>query len=66
MPNAVSSLNAQSFIGGTWCELGGKRYPVVNPANGEELAEVAMGGVADVANVVAHAKSAFKTGRRCP
>jgi len=37
----------------------GKTYPVFNPATGEEIAQVPLGGLADVDKAVAAARKAF-------
>ena len=66
MSEATATLNAQSLIGGEWRDLDGKRYEVRNPANNELLAEVAMGNVGDVADVVSRANAAFKTWSKVP
>ena len=37
------------WIGGKWVDAeSGKTYPVYNPANGEVIAQLPLGGVADV------------------
>ncbi len=40
-----SLLRTQCFVDGQWVDgSSGKRFPVLNPANGETLAEVARAG----------------------
>lgn len=41
----------------------GRRFPTINPANGETLAEVARGTAADIDRAVASARRAFNDGR---
>lgn len=41
----------------------GRRFPTINPANGETLAEVARGTAADIDRAVASARAAFNDGR---
>jgi aldehyde dehydrogenase (NAD+) len=48
------------FINNEWCAaMSGKRFPVVNPATEEVLAEVAAGDAPDVDNAVRAAKVCF-------
>ncbi len=50
----------QNYIGGQWVGArSGRTDPVVNPATGEVLAEVASSDAAEVADAVAAAKAAF-------
>jgi gamma-glutamyl-gamma-aminobutyraldehyde dehydrogenase len=41
----------------------GRRFPTINPANGETLAHVARGSAADIDRAVASARAAFNDGR---
>ncbi len=51
------------FIGGEWQDAqAGKRFPVVNPATEEIVAEVAAAEEADVDRAVAAARRAFESG----
>jgi len=51
------------YIGGKWAPArGGKTLPVVNPANGEPLAEVALADADDVDRAVTAARRAFDEG----
>lgn len=53
------------FIGGEWVDAADDaRFPTLNPATGEVLAEVAEAGSADVAAAVEAAKDAFGAWRR--
>jgi aldehyde dehydrogenase (NAD+) len=59
------SLNLQTdlFIDGEFVpSVSGKRFPTVNPATGEVLAEVAEAGREDLDRAVAAARSAFDSG----
>ena len=48
------------WIGGKWVDAeSGKTYPVFNPATEEEIAQLPLGGKADVDKAVAAAKKAF-------
>ena len=48
------------WIGGKWLDAeSGKTYPVFNPATGEEIAQVPLGGLADVDKAVAAARKAL-------
>lgn len=49
------------FIGGAFTKPGAALFPVINPANGEKLADVTRGGKADVDAAVAAAGKAFKS-----
>ncbi len=50
------------WIGGKWVDAeSGKTYPVFNPATGAEIAQVPLGGVADVDKAVAAARKALPT-----
>jgi phenylacetaldehyde dehydrogenase len=53
----------QLFIGGEWVEaLSGKTLAVYDPATGEQIAQVADAGAADVDRAVAAARKAFESG----
>ena len=53
------TMRTQAFIGGTFVDAsGGKTFPVENPANGSELAQLAECGVEDVDRAVAAATAA--------
>ena len=57
----------QDFIDGKWVNsLGNTFVPVVNPANGQELAVCPMGTFADVDRAVQSAGEAFKEWRQVP
>ena len=63
---AIAGLRprTQLFIDGEFRDaVGGARYGTVNPATGEQLAEVARGGPADVDAAVAAARRAADDGR---
>jgi acyl-CoA reductase-like NAD-dependent aldehyde dehydrogenase len=48
------------WIGGKWVEAeSGRTYPVYNPATGEEIAQVPLGGQGDVDKAVDAARTAF-------
>ncbi|HVN97444.1 MAG TPA: aldehyde dehydrogenase family protein [Syntrophorhabdaceae bacterium] len=52
--------NFRMWIGGKWVEAkSGKTFPVVNPANGEEFARVALAGDDEVDRAVEAARKAF-------
>ena len=52
--------NPKMWIGGKWVDAAsGKTYPVFNPATGEEICQVPLGGQADVDAAVEAAKKAF-------
>ncbi len=57
----------ENYVGGKWVAAGATaRLAVTNPATGETLAEVPMGGKADVNAAVAAAKAAFPAWRQVP
>ncbi|MFM9277406.1 aldehyde dehydrogenase family protein [Paenibacillus jiagnxiensis] len=51
------------YIGGQWVEaVSGETREIVNPANGETIAQAAEGGVVDARKAIAEARSAFDEG----
>ncbi|MFB5760708.1 aldehyde dehydrogenase family protein [Paenibacillus medicaginis] len=51
------------YIGGQWVEaVSGETRKIVNPANGETIAQAAEGGIADARRAIAEARSAFDEG----
>lgn len=55
------------FIGGHWCDsMGGTTFAVLNPANGEILANVADAGAKDTEKAVVSAHAAFAKWRALP
>ncbi len=55
------------FIGGEWVEAeSGKTYTAVNPATGEEIASLPLGGQADVDKAVVAARKAYAEWSRRP
>lgn len=57
---AVLPLTGKAYIGGEWIDLpGAELLPVINPANGDCIAQVAAGTVADLDRAVAAARGAF-------
>lgn len=59
----LESSPKKLFIAGEWSEAADKAlFPARNPANGEELALVALAGVRDVDRAVAAARAAFESG----
>jgi acyl-CoA reductase-like NAD-dependent aldehyde dehydrogenase len=60
-------IHYQMWIAGKWVDAeSGKTYPVFNPATGEEIARVPLGGKADVSKAVEAAREAFPTWSRKP
>jgi succinate-semialdehyde dehydrogenase / glutarate-semialdehyde dehydrogenase len=55
-------LRTAHYIGGEWVESA-STYPVLNPATGEVIAQVAKGGTAETKQAVAAAERAFKAWR---
>ena len=56
-----------NYINGQWQRAAATEYaPVVNPATGETLAQVPLGGEADVSAAVESAAAAFPAWRRTP
>ena len=49
------------YIGGAFTKAGAATFPVINPANGEKLAEVGKAGKTEVDAAVAAAAKAFKS-----
>jgi len=48
------------WIGGNWVDAeSGKTYPVFNPATEAEIAQVPLGGLAEVDKAVAAARKAY-------
>lgn len=60
-------LATRSFVNGDWVDArSGARFPVMNPATGEVVAEVADLGAAEAEMAVEAAAEAFETWRRTP
>jgi succinate-semialdehyde dehydrogenase/glutarate-semialdehyde dehydrogenase len=57
-----SFLRTGHYIGGEWHDSG-STYPVLNPATGEVIAQVAEGGVAETTQAIAAAERAFPAWR---
>jgi succinate-semialdehyde dehydrogenase/glutarate-semialdehyde dehydrogenase len=55
-------LRTGHYIGGEWYESA-STYPVLNPATGEVIAQVAKGGAAETTQAVAAAERAFPAWR---
>ena len=55
-------LRTAHYIGGEWYE-GASTYPVLNPATGEVIAQVAKGGAAEATQAIAAAERAFPAWR---
>ncbi|XUW91540.1 NAD-dependent succinate-semialdehyde dehydrogenase [Burkholderia sp. M6-3] len=55
-------LRTGHYIGGEWYE-GASTYPVLNPATGEVIAQVAKGGAAEATQAIAAAERAFRAWR---
>ncbi|XP_049951814.1 aldehyde dehydrogenase 1A1-like [Schistocerca serialis cubense] len=64
MADKVPALKyTQLFINNEFVDsASGKKFPVINPATGQKIAEVSEGDKADVDKAVAAAKTAFKRG----
>ena len=57
--------NYQAYIGGKWLSSADNtKFPVYNPANGENIADVANCGKADTERAVEEASKAFVTWRK--
>ncbi|MGR6870908.1 NAD-dependent succinate-semialdehyde dehydrogenase [Pseudomonas sp. HK3] len=55
-----SLLQTQAFINGQWCDAdSGKTFAVVNPATGEEIAQVADSGQGETLRAIEAAKAAM-------
>jgi len=55
--NNPSLLQTQAFINGQWCDAeSGKTFAVVNPATGEEIAQVADSGQVETLRAIEAAK----------
>jgi succinate-semialdehyde dehydrogenase/glutarate-semialdehyde dehydrogenase len=62
MLNDPSLLATQAYINGAWTDAsGGATYPVMNPARGDEICQVADLTRADVATAITAATAAQKT-----
>ncbi|MFB0874236.1 MULTISPECIES: aldehyde dehydrogenase family protein [unclassified Sphingobium] len=58
--DAAIARGGQAYIGGAWVDLrDGEMLPVVNPATGDVVANVAAGTAADLDRAVAAARAAF-------
>ena len=63
MPIAPVSLKTDLFLDGEFVPAAsGRRFPTVNPATGEMLAEIAEAGPEDLERAVASARRAFESG----
>jgi acyl-CoA reductase-like NAD-dependent aldehyde dehydrogenase len=61
--STTTSLQSDLYIDGKFVpSQTGKRFPTVNPATGETIAEVAEAGTADLDAAVAAARKAFESG----
>jgi aldehyde dehydrogenase (NAD+) len=61
------ALAGKAYIGGQWVDLpGAERLPVINPATGEVVAQVAAGTSADLDRAVAAARTAFPAYSQSP
>ena len=57
----------QMHIAGKWVDAeSGKTFPVYNPTNGEEIAQLPLGGKEDVDKAVMAAKDAFPVWSKKP
>lgn len=57
-------LRERGFINGNWVQAGsGETFPVVNPANGEHLANVPDMGADDTRRAIDHAAAAWPAWR---
>ena len=52
----------RNYIDGAWCDGGGGRIDVINPANGDKLAEQALADAGDVGRAVAAAQRVDQSG----
>jgi len=60
---AKQNIETRLFIGGDYVDAAkGGRFATVDPSNGETLAEMSAGTVADIDKAVSAAKSAYKSG----
>ena len=61
MPAALLASGGRLLIGGEWRDaVSGKRFPTVNPATGESIAEISEGDAADIDAAVQAARRAFE------
>jgi malonate-semialdehyde dehydrogenase (acetylating)/methylmalonate-semialdehyde dehydrogenase len=61
-----ASRQLSNYVNGHWCKTDGDFVDIVNPATGEQIAQVPMSGEADVASAVQAAVEAFPQWRRTP
>ena len=60
MPAALLASGGRLLIGAEWRDaVSGKRFPTLNPATGESIAEIAEGDAADIDLAVRAARAAF-------
>ena len=60
MPAALLASGGRLLIGAEWRDaVSGKRFPTVNPATGESIAEISEGDAADIDLAVRAARAAF-------
>lgn len=59
-------LSGGMFLGGATRELGGERIPVLDPATGQRVGEIAEAGEGGVDQAVAAAEEAFRAWRAVP
>lgn len=63
----MSYPNTQLFINGQWCDAaGGKTIPVVNPATGKEIGQVAHASIKDLDLALKAAQAGFEKWRDFP
>ena len=52
--------DTQLFIDGQWCDAAdGRRLPVMNPATGEEIGQIAHAGIADLDRALSATQKGF-------
>ena len=60
MPAALLASGGRLLIGAEWRDaVSGKRFPTINPATGESIAEISEGDAADIDLAVRAARAAF-------
>lgn len=63
---AAAPESVRNYTGGKWVDASGDTYDIINPATGDEIADVTYSTEADVNRVIENAHMAFEDWRETP